>query len=397
MSLTSAAVVAVLAVVAPLLVRVIRLPIPELVLLILLGSAVGPQGLEWAHNDEPVKVLSTIGLSFLLFIAGLEIQFDQLRGPVAWTALKAFAASAVLAVVVGFFLGAVDLVKSPSLIAVILLATALGIIIPVLKDNGIIDTTTGKVVVAGASLAEVVPVVALSLLFSEKSHGIGSQITLLITFAAMVAVIGLVFLGLQHWRWISESLQALQETTAEIRVRAAVALLMGFSALATAFGLEAILGAFFAGATISLIDRDRAMTHRLFRVKIQAVGFGALIPYFFVSTGMALDVRAFISSGSTLAKVPIFLGAILLVRAVPALLYRSVLNGRKEMLTAGLLQSTTLSIPVVGGTIGVTLNLIRPQNYVALVAAALLSVVIFPLVASYLVKQPSKPSELGSS
>jgi hypothetical protein len=102
-----------------------------------------------------------------------------------------------------------------------------------------------------------------------------------------VAAAGLLIGGLERWRWIGRALLALQDTTAQIRVRAAVALLMGFAALATGFGLEAILGAFLAGATISLLDRDRALTHQQFRTKLQAVGFGALIPYFFIATGMS--------------------------------------------------------------------------------------------------------------
>jgi Kef-type K+ transport system membrane component KefB len=163
---------------------------------------------------------------------------------------------------------------------------------------------------------------------------------------------------------------------------------MSFAALAAAFGLEAILGSFLAGATISLLDRDRAMTHQQFRTKLEAVGFGALIPFFFVSTGMSLDVTSFVTNPGTLARVPVFLAALLLVRGLPALLYRPLLTSRRQVVTAGLLQATSLSIPVVGGSIGVTLGLIRPENYVALVAAGLLSVIVFPIFTS--APRPSK-------
>jgi Kef-type K+ transport system membrane component KefB len=167
-------------------------------------------------------------------------------------------------------------------------------------------------------------------------------------------------------------------------VRAAVALLLSFAALATGFGLEAILGSFLAGATISLLDRDRALTHQEFHTKLEAVGFGALIPFFFIATGMSLDVRTFVTSPQTLTRVPIFLVALLLVRGLPACLYRPLLSSWRQVVTAGLLQATNLSIPIVGGSIGVDLGLIRPENYVALVAAGLLSVIIFPIVASAL-------------
>ena len=384
MSLASVALVSLLALLSPLIVRLIRLPVPDIVLQILLGIVVGPQVLGWAHVDEPVRVLSLIGLSFLLFLAGLELDFSRLRGRTMRTAASAFVLSFVVALALGSILGAAGLVKSPLLIAVILSATSVGIVIPILSDSGEVDTPLGRLVVAGGSLAEVIPVLLLSLLFSEQGSGLGAQITLLAAFGALVAAAALLILGLERWRWIGRTLLALQDTTAQIRVRAAVALLMAFAALASGFGLEAILGSFLAGATISLLDRDRAMTHQLFRTKLQAVGFGALIPFFFVSIGMSLDVRSFVTSPGTLARVPIFLAAMLIARALPALLYRPLLASRRQVMIAGLLQATSLSIPIVGGSIGMDLGLISPENYVALVAAGLVSVIAFPVIASAL-------------
>ena len=384
MSLASAALVSLLAFLAPLIVRLIRLPVPDIVVQILLGIIVGPQVLGWARIDEPVRVLSLIGLSFLLFLAGLELDFDRLRGRTLRTAASAFAASLAVALVLGGILGAAGLVRSPLLIAVILSATSVGIVIPILSDSGEVDTPLGRLVVAGGSLAEVIPVLLLSLLFSERASGLGSQITLLAGFCALVTAAALLIFGLERWHWIGRTLLALQDTTAQIRVRAAVALLMSFAALAAGFGLEAILGSFLAGATISLLDRDRAMTHQQFRTKLRAVGFGALIPFFFISTGMSLDVRSFVTSPGTLARVPVFLAALLIVRGMPALLYRPLLSSRHQVMIAGLLQATSLSIPVVGGSIGVDLGLISPENYLALVAAGLVSVIAFPLTASAL-------------
>jgi Kef-type K+ transport system membrane component KefB len=384
--LTSAALVSVLAFLAPLFVRLTRVPLPDIVVQIGLGVLVGPQVLGWASVDEPVQVLSVIGLSFLLFLAGFEIDFERLRGRTARLAITAFGLSFALAFAIGGILGATHLVQSPLLIAIILAATALGVIIPVLKDSGEIDSPVGRLVLAGASIAEVVPVVLLSLLFSEQTHDLGAKIGLLAAFSALVVAAGLAILGLERWPWISNALLALQDTTAEIRVRAAVALLMGFAALATQFGLEAILGAFLAGATISLLDRDPGKTHALFRTKLEAVGFGAFIPYFFISAGMTLDLRSFADHATTLVRVPIFLTAILVARAVPTLLYRSQLANRAQTLAAGLLQSTTLSIPIVGGSIGVHLSLIQPENYVALVLAGLLSVISFPVLADLLLR-----------
>jgi Kef-type K+ transport system membrane component KefB len=384
MSLASVALVSLLAFLAPLIVRFIRLPVPDIVVQILLGIIVGPQVLGWARIDGPVRVLSLIGLSFLLFLAGLELDFDRLRGRTLRMVAIAFVLSFALALALGGILGAAGLVRSPLLIAVILSATSVGIVIPILSDSGEVDTPLGRLVVAGGSLAEVIPVVLLSLLFSGQGSDLGAQLTLLAAFGALVAAAALLISGLERWRWIGRTLLALQDTTAEIRVRAAVALLMGYAALATGFGLEAILGSFLAGATISLLDRDRAMDHQQFRMKLQAVGFGALIPFFFISTGMSLDVRSFVTSPGTLARVPVFLAALLIARALPALLYRPLLTSRRQVVTAGLLQATSLSIPIVGGTIGVGLGLISPENYVALVAAGLVSVIAFPAIAAAL-------------
>jgi Kef-type K+ transport system membrane component KefB len=393
MSLTSAALVSLLAFLAPLIVRLIRLPVPDIVGQLVLGIVVGPQVLGWAHLDEPVRVLSLIGLSFLLFLAGLELDFSQLRGLMLRTAAIAFVLSFAVALALGAILAVAGLVQAPLLIAVILAATSVGIVIPILSDAGELETALGRLVVAGGSLAEVIPVLLLSLLFSGHASDLGAQVTLLVAFGAVVAAAALLILGLEQWRWIGRTLLALQDTTAQIRIRASVALLMGFAALAAGFGLEAILGSFLAGATISLLDRDRAMTHQQFRTKLRAVGFGALIPFFFISTGMSLDVRAFVTSPATLARVPVFLAAILIARALPALLYRPLLTSRRQVVTAGLLQATSLSIPIVGGSIGVDLGLISPQNYVALVAAGLVSVVIFPALASTLASHaPGRPA-----
>jgi Kef-type K+ transport system membrane component KefB len=155
---------------------------------------------------------------------------------------------------------------------------------------------------------------------------------------------------------------------------------MLFAALAARFGLEAILGAFLAGATVNILDRDENATHALLRVKLRAIGFGVLVPFFFVSTGMALDVRALVHL-TVLGRVPVFLAALLIVRGVPAIVYAPFAERSREVAAAGLLQATSLSLPVVAGSIGVGLGLMSSSNYAALVAAGLLSVVIFPIVA----------------
>jgi Kef-type K+ transport system membrane component KefB len=386
-SFSSVAVIAAVALVAPLAIAFTGLRLPAIVLEILIGIAIGPEGLGWAKVDEPVTVMSTLGLAFLLLLAGLEIDFARLRGRLLRLTLISYAASFGLAIVVGLGLRAADLVKSPLLVAIILSATGLGVIVPILKDAGETSTAFGQVVVAGASVAEVGPIVLLSLFFSGESGGLGAKLALLLAFLAFVGAAAFVILGLQRSMRISQTLLRLQDTTAEIRVRGAFLLLALFVFLASRFGLEAILGAFLAGATLKLVDRDENMTHAFFHGKLEAAGFGIFVPFFFVSTGLKLDADSLLHSGSTLARVPIFLAALLIVRGVPALIYRPFAERSSQLAAGGLLQATSLSIPVVAGQIGVDLGLIRPENYVALVAAGLLSVIVFPLVALTLLRE----------
>jgi Kef-type K+ transport system membrane component KefB len=384
-SFTAVAVVAAVAVAAPLALGLTGLRLPSIVLEILLGILVGPQVLGWASMDEPVRVLSLIGLAFLLVLAGLEVDYDRFRGRLLRLTTLGYALSFGIALLVGFALEAGDLVRSPLLVAIVLSATGLGVILPILKDAGETATPFGQVVIAGASLAEVVPIVLLSLFFSGKG-GVGAGVALLAAFGVFVVAVAAAIFGAEHSMRLSETLTKLQDTTAEIRVRGAFLLLIVFVVLASQFGLEAILGAFLAGATLKLLDRDDRMTHTFFRRKLEAVGFGVFVPFFFVGTGLRLDVDALFSSGSALARVPIFLGALLAIRALPALLYRPLAERREQLLAGGLLQATSLSFLIVAGQLGVDLDLLSPVNYTALVAAGLLSVIVFPLVALSLLR-----------
>src|SRR5581483_5680968 len=391
-SFSSVAVIAAVALVGPLAIGLTGLRLPAIVLEILLGIAIGPQGLGWAEVDEPVRVLSTIGLAFLLLLAGLEIDFGRLRGQLLRLTLVAYAVSFGIAIVVGYSLEAGGLVRSPLLIAIILSATGLGVILPILKDAGQTATPFGQVVVAGASIAEVGPIVLLSLFFSGESGGLGAKLALLLAFLGFVIAVGIAILGLERSMKVSQTLVRLQDTTAEIRVRGAFLLLAVFVVFASKFGLEAILGAFLAGATLKLVDRDEGMTHAYFHHKLEAAGFGVFVPFFFVSTGIKLDVTSLFHSGSALARVPLFFAALLVVRALPAIAYRTFAQRGSQLVAGGLLQATSLSIPVVAGQIGVDLGLIRPTNYVALVAAGLLSVILFPLVALTLLRSEADPA-----
>jgi len=372
--------VVLIALLAPLLLGLApRVRIPAVVLEIAAGIAFGPAGLGWIRVDLPVQILALLGLAFLLFLAGLEIDVHRLRGRLLGYALLGYVVTLVLGTAAGVFFRLVGWVQSPLLIVVALSATSLGLVVPVLKDAGHTDSEVGQSTIAAASVAEFSAVVLLSLLFSTSGASTGARVVLLIAFAVLVAVSVLVVVLADRSMRLSDVLLRLQDTTAEIRVRAAVVLLVGFVVLAERFGLESILGAFMAGAVIGLVDRDSA-THPHFRTKLEAIGYGFLIPVFFVASGLRLDLRGLAESPSALLRVPLFLLALLVVRGAPALLYRHSL-GNRSSLAAGLLQATSLPLLVTAAQIGVSVGLMSPVTAAALVCAGLLSVLLFPAAA----------------
>jgi Kef-type K+ transport system membrane component KefB len=380
------AIVAAAALAAPLVLGFFpRIRLSAIVLEIVLGIVIGPQVLGWVSIDTPIEVMSLLGLAFLLFLAGLEVDYERFRGrPLRLTALG-YAISFGLALLIGLGLHAGGLVRSPLLIGIALSATSLGIVIPVLKDAGQVATPFGQLVVAGASIAEIATIVLLSLFFSGEAGGIGVKLVLLGLFGLFVLAVAVAVLGAERSMRISAALLRLQDTTAEIRIRGAFLLLTLFVVLAERLGLEAILGAFLAGAIVKLVDHDQTMTHPQFRQKLEAVGYGVFVPVFFVATGVRFELNALFANATNLSRVPIFLAALLAARGLPALIYKSLAT-RTQTLAAALLQPTSLSFLVVAGQIGVQLNLIRPAASAALVAAGLLSMLLFPLTALTLLR-----------
>jgi Kef-type K+ transport system membrane component KefB len=374
-------VVSLIAVVAPILVATVRfLPMPAVVLEIVAGIVVGPSVLGWVEVDVPIQVLSLFGLAFLLFLAGLEIDLVRLRGDVLRLTMLGFALTLVLGFASGLLFRGIGWVQHPFFLAVALSATSLGLVVPVLKDAGRADSRLGQLVIGGATIADFGAVILLSLFFSESEGGVASTLVTLAAFAVVVLAVGVALLRAGRSMRLDAVLTRLQDTTAEIRVRIAVLLLVGFVTLAANVGLETILGAFLAGALLNLVDRDTS-NHPNFRTKLDAIGYGFLVPVFFVSSGLRFDLDALTESSSALVRVPLFLAALLVARGVPAALYARTI-GRRDALVAGLLQATSLPFIVTATQIGVSIGAIEPVTAAALVAAGLLSVVFFPLVAT---------------
>jgi len=386
-SFTGLLIVAVVAFAAPLVLALTPARrLPAIVLEIVAGIVLGPSVLGWVKIDLPISILSVLGLAFLLFLAGLEVELERLRGRLLMYVGLAFLLSFGLALLAGYGLYVAGQVLSPLLIAIILVATGLGVVIPVLKDAGESTSDFGQLVIAGAMFAEFGSIILLSLFFSREATGTATKLVLLGGFALLAAGFAFVVLRLEQSTRIAAVLLRLQDTTAQIRVRGAFMLLVAFVALASVLGLETILGAFIAGVILRLVDGDRMMTHPQFRQKLEAIGFGVFIPVFFVASGIQFDLAALFSSPATILRVPLFLVALLLVRGVPALLYRPLVGSRRSVV-AGLLQATSLTFIVAASQIGMELGLIAKATGAALIGAGLLSVLIFPLLALTLLRR----------
>jgi Kef-type K+ transport system membrane component KefB len=361
-----------------------RVRLPSVVLEILAGIVVGPSVLGVVEVDEAVEVVSVIGLAFLLFLAGLEVDFHRLRGQTLRLPAIGYAISFAIAVAVAFLLQGAGLIETPLLVAIILCATSLGVIIPVLKDAGEISSSFGQLVVAAGSIADFGAIILLSLFFSGEGS-IGATLLLIGSVLVLGVVTFAVLRGAEASRAIRADLLRLQDTTAQIRVRGAIVLLVGFAALASELGLEVILGTFVAGAVLTLVDRDQVMTHPDFRRKLEAIGFGVFIPVFFVGTGVRFDLDALVADSSNLAMLPVFLAALLAVRGIPALVYRRAVGARRAAV-AGILQSTSLPFIVAATAIGMDLGLLDAAEGAALVGAGLLSVLLFPVIGLALLR-----------
>jgi Kef-type K+ transport system membrane component KefB len=384
-SFANLVIVAAVAFAAPFLLGLVpRARLPSVVLEIVAGIVLGPSLLGLVEVDAPVETLALIGLAFVLFLAGLEIELDKLRGPVLRLSAAGFALSFAIAVVVALALRAGGLVQTPLLVAIILCSTSLGVLVPVLKDAGEIGSSFGQLVIAAASIADFGAIIMLALLFSGEG-GAGAAAVLLGALVALSVAVAVVVRGAERSASIRADLLRLQDTTAQIRVRAAFLLFAGFAAVAERLGLEVILGTFIAGLLISVVDPDRVMTHPDFRRKLEAAGFGFFIPVFFVASGVRFDLKALTASLTNLLMVPVFLVALLAARGLPAVLYRRAIGGRRAAI-ACLMQATSLPFIVAATAIGAELRLIGPAESAALVGAGLLSVLLFPLIGLVLLR-----------
>ena len=383
----SLVVITLASVLAPIMTEVVRrFRIPSVLFELLLGIIIGPSLLGWAELSPFVTGLSALGLAFLFFVAGYEIDFARLRGAPLNQGVGGWLVSLGLGLAVGLVLMISGFVISSLLVGLALTTTAIGTLLPMLHDRGLLETRFGDFLAAAGAAGEFGPIIAVTILLGSTSPG--AETALLLAFVLLALGVAVMASRPQPPK-VVEVLQRHLSTSTQLPVRVIMLLITAMVAVATVLGLDMLLGAFAAGLIARIaLHRDQA---ELLQPKLESLGFGFLIPFFFIVSGMKFDVTALWSSASTAIRVPIFLGLFFLVRGLPALaIYRKVLTGTERMSLA-VLQSTALPLLVVITEIGLQTKQMRPENATALVGAGMLSVLVFPLAGFALLGRTTSP------
>jgi Kef-type K+ transport system membrane component KefB len=363
------------------------LVIPVVVIEILLGIAIGPEVLGLAEEDEFIEFFANLGLGMLFFFAGYEIEFDRIRGDPLKLAAIGWVVSLGLAYTLGGLLALAGVVLSVAFVGSAMATTAIGTLIPILRDAGELRTRFGTYLLAAGAMGEFGPILLITLVFSSKNPA--SEALILIAFVAIAVAAGIVAVRttLRGWDIFERTL----ETSGQLAIRMAVVIVFALAALASSLGLDLLLGGFVAGIILRLALRGREVT--ILESKLTAVGYGFLIPFFFVVSGVKLDLDALIDDPTKFLEVPMFLALFLIVRGGPVLvLYRRTIESLRERIALGFFVSTQLPLVVAITTIAIEEGHMRATTAASLVTAAILSTAIFPIVGLRLRRHAVTPA-----
>ena len=381
--------VSVVSALAPVLLGLLpRLRVPQVVLLIAGGIVIGPQGLGLGSPHD-VQILADVGLGFAFLLAGYEVDLRLFRQDAGRRAIVAWLVSAVLALLVIGALALGGLVHAYVPVALGLTTTALGTLLPVLRENGLLHGRLGRYLLAAGAVGELFPIVAIAIFLGTQTR-----------FVALVSLAGVGLLALllavaprvvRRESRLGTVVALGQHETSQIVLRATLLLLILLIAVANEFHLDAVLGAFLAGMVLRRWIGGRARSTMEF--KLDAVGYGFFVPLFFVYSGMGLDIRSIIEAP---LRVLLFFVLMIAVRGLPALLvYRGVLTLRERTETV-LITATTLPLLVALTEIGVRNGTMLRENAAALVGAGVLSVLVLPMLASA-VHRTDRPVDVSGS
>jgi Kef-type K+ transport system membrane component KefB len=350
-----------------------RLAPPVVVVELMLGIVVGPHVLGLAHSDSFIEFFSNLGLGMLFFFAGYEIDFDRIRGKPMKLGAWGWLLSVALAYGIGGLLAAAGIVVSFLYTGSAMATTAIGTLIPILRDNDELKTRFGTFLLAAGGAGEFGPILLVTLVLSTENPLHESVI--LLAFVGLALVLAL---GSMRWAWRGwPLLERTFEASSQLAVRLTVVLVFGLVFLASKLGLDLLLGGFVAGMIVRLALQGHEL--RVFESKLTAVGFGFFVPFFFVVSGIEFDLAALGSLGA-IAKLAMFLVLFLIVRGTPALLlYRGVLGARDRAALA-FYCATELPLVVAITTLAVETDHMRASTAAGLVGAAMLSTLVFPFV-----------------
>jgi Kef-type K+ transport system membrane component KefB len=366
-----------LAVLAPLVARGLGrwVRVPVVVFELVLGIVAGPSVLGWVASTEVFELLSSFGLAVLFFMAGNEIDFAALRGRPAARA----GAGWLVSLAAGLGIGWIVAPGEPAVfLGIALSSTALGALLPILRDAGELTTPWGRAVTAVGAVGEFGPLLAISLFLGTRDIGTASVVLGVFVVVAAVAV----FLAarFEHGH-IHRLVTSTLHTSGQMAVRIVFLVLGALVALSIWLDLDMLLGAFVAGVLWKLLMRNAAPPLReAVDSKVEGVAFGFLIPFFFLYTGVSFDLEAMGSSWQTLLLVPTFLAALLVVRGIPASFAAPRDAGPRDRMALGLLGATGLPIVVAVTSIGVADGTLDSGTAAALVGAGMLSVLLYPFL-----------------
>jgi len=396
-----------------LLTRFQRLRLPIVVGEILAGIVVGSSGFGWVtHEDQLLTLLAEFGFVFLMFLAGMEIDFANLNielpgvaraggtrtnlsssqgrerrtfGPLS-ISLMGFILTLALSAIVGFALLQVGLVSNPWMMALIMSTTSLGVVMPVLKEQELIRGRFGQTILIAALVADFATMILITVVIATISHGLTLDILLIsLLFVVFFLLYRLGIVSLNRFESLRRTLEDLSHTTARIKIRGAFTIMLLFVVLAEVLGAEIILGAFIAGAMLSLLStrEDLEAMHQL-----EAVGFGFFIPIFFIMVGVNFNLGALLGSTGALILLPFLVLAAFLVKLLPALLFRLQFSWR-ETFSAGFLLSSRLSLIVAASAIGLNLGIISESVNTIIILVAIVTVTAAPLIFNRIVPRTS--------
>lgn len=350
---------------------------PVIAVEVVLGILIGPHIFNIANLDGIISTLGELGLAFLLFMVGLEIDLDKIRGKPLLLATIGWVLSFTVAIICMLFFSKIGLISTPPLLfAIALSTTALGIILPILRDRNQIDTEFGKYMIAVAAMGEFGPLLAISLLVIP-THDTFLHTMFMVTFVFIALLAAYIALIARPSRVLELMTQTMQ-SSGQLPVRICLLVQVLFVALAAKFGLNIVIGAFTAGLVVGLVSKGEG--GELLRHKLDAIGYGFLIPIFFIVVGMKFDVTALWSVPLAPLQIALLLGLLLVIRGIPVLLYKKELS-TEEKVSFTFYSATGLPLILIISEIGVSVGLMPTDRAAILVSAGMISVLLFPILA----------------